>query len=672
VPNVRSSPGTTPQPAILLLEEYGALAVAIGSALKKFAPHHATKVARSLKEAESLASSTRPELFMIDVDPPWPKLTQLLSKLQPEHPDARVLIIGGTIPKELMADWRTFSALQFLGKPFDVAELGAAVQALLGPWKEQETERPRGTLRSFGAADAALLQCASGRSIIVEVERDDGKSGEMHFRNGQMFHVETGRRTGVEALEEIFTWSAPHMREKGKRASTPSTTIPSPWPAAFLEALERSNADQPLVPARAQRAVRPKPQARTGKKIVVVDDTEMLLIFVEDVLATADPQLQITTASDGLSAVREIERVIPDLVLLDYSLPDFNGDEVCRRLLQNEATAGVPVLMMSGHVPEMTEAASMFDNLIATIEKPFLSEALISVVREALSAEPRTGRRVPDAAPAEPAPIARERRPTIEEAAPEPEPPKPDRAARRPSAPEQQPASVATSAPPLVREPATRLGIAADVSIVSERGGRLESPTLLAPAVADGGNDVVLGLFLEVVSMQLTPSLRMGTIRAKPSSLTVSLHIASRALRAVLPATGFQLGPVELDRAGRIAALRVVPTIQPFMPMETRNSFQIGGVSVVPENSHERLELTPMASAPMRMHLLANLEIAGVELSNTFQISQIVLVTRTNQVRVTLSEQATGQEQNGATCEAAGIQLDGAARLVELVLNPVS
>src|SRR5205823_13864157 len=100
-----------------------------------------------------------------------------------------------------------------------------------------------------------------------------------------------------------------------------------------------------------------------GNALDRVDDTEMLLIFVEDILATADPELQITTALSATEGLREIERLIPDLVLLDYSLPDFNGDELCERLLENERTAHVPVLMMSGHVVEMNAAAARFPNI---------------------------------------------------------------------------------------------------------------------------------------------------------------------------------------------------------------------------------------------------------------------------------------------------------------------
>ena len=73
----------------------------------------------------------------------------------------------------------------------------------------------------------------------------------------------------------------------------------------------------------------------------------------------------------------------------------------------------------------------------------------------------------------------------------------------------------------------------------------------------------------------------------------------------------------------------------------------------------------------MRMHLLAQLEVAGVELSSNFQIAQLVLKSRSNTVRVTLNEESIGQEKSGTACETTGVQLDAMARLSELTLNPV-
>jgi CheY-like chemotaxis protein len=368
----------------------------------------------------------------------------------------------------------------------------------------------------------------------------------------------------------------------------------------------------------------------------------MLLIFVEDVLATADPNLRITTALNGMSGIKEIERIIPDLVLLDYSLPDLTGDEVCRRLLQDERTARVPVLMMSGHVPEMAAAAARLENVVKTIAKPFLSDALVDVVARTLAAGPRpaSSSRTIVAPTHAPAVAARE----------------PKRPEEGENASESIPAIV--SAPPT--QPAKSATVASKVQTVS------------APLVSGRQNDVVLGLFLEVVSMQFTPQLRMGAVRAKPFSFTVSLHMPSAALRAMLPLkTGFQLGQTELDANGRITTLRLSPTLKPFQPAPTRNAFEIGDVAVIPAQARERLELMPAAAAAMTMQLLAQLELVGVQLSPTFQVAQLILKWRSNAVRVTFSSNGIAEEKSGAAFETAAIQLDNSARIAELLLNPI-
>lgn len=729
--NVRKATATQVTPSIVLLEDYPALAAAISSALKKFAPRHLTHTARSLKELESLSAKFQPELLVIDVDPPWPKITQSLGKLRATHPATRALVIGATVPKEIIEQHGSERALQFLQKPFDVPELGAAVQALVGPWTHEE--KLRGTLRCFGAIDAALLQCASARSVILEVsKRNSTKTGELHFVDGQLRHAENGRQSGLEALEELFSWNQPELREKERKSRVASKrTIQSPWTEAFLKALRNSDVDADEIVPHAPAPPEPKQEAKTGKSLVLIDDTDMLLLFVEDVLATEDPTLRISTAPTGAAGVEAVTETLPDLVLLDYSLPDFNGDEVCRQLLENERTAKIPILMMSGHVPEMNRTASEMENVVATIEKPFLSEALVALVRETLESPPeRKSKKQPAALPT-PQPAAQVP-PTIPDqkavpaAAPItaptrsqrttaslidiPEPSQPIEGKEPPPPPSSEPEVTATPPPPVpvvsapppprveptpappvipVAKPPAPAVVAIEypvphtvevmqtppprppVQTLAPFPARIGQEPAAVPVLAQKPNEIVLGLFLEVVSIQLTPSLRLGTLRARPSSQTISLQVASPALIAALPPTGFQLGAVDLDRHGRIANLRVKPSVQPFTPLATRNLLQIGGVSLVPHNSHENLQLTPTPNGPMRMQLIAHLETAGVELSNTFQISNIVLKNRSNRVRVTLSEHAITPEKTGTVCEITSVQIDGGAHIVELTLNPV-
>jgi DNA-binding response OmpR family regulator len=686
VPSASKTPVERPkQPGILLIEEYDALAIAICSALKSFAPQRATQVARNLAEAEKVAAKTEPDLFVIDFDPAFPGLTEFLEKMRDVHPDAKVLIIAPGVSSELAAERRSFGALQFVEKPFEVADFGAAVQALLGPWKESESAHSRGTLRSLSVADIILLQCGGGRSVTIEAKASDKQTGQVHVQNGHLSHAETSNCTGVEALEEILAWPEVRVREVQKTVSR-RRTIKGPWEAVFLEACRQAQAQLPPRIVAPKEVAPAKRHPKAGKKIVVIDDTEMLLIFVEDVLATADPDLQITTALNGTSGIKAIERVMPDLVLLDYSLPDINGDEVCRRLLETEQTARIPILMMSGHVAEMSQTAARFDNVVATIEKPFLSEALVALVQQTLR-EPRPPRKIAEmprpAEPAKPAPVSKpvEADKPAKSVKPPESPPLPvappqPKSAGSPRLPNgghvsTKPRTAPT--PPGAPESISKLALArAQAATAAPREPvRVPKTTTISAPVSTGPKDVILGIFLEVISLQLTAALRIGMIRAKPSYFAVSLHVASPAFRGALPETGFQLGPVELDTNGRIATMHLVPTLQPFRPLEMQNAFQIGGVSVVPANSRERVQLTSTESAPMTMRLLSHLEIAGVELSTTFQIGQLILRSHGNIVRVTLSLQAAGQDKNGATYEIVSVRLDNSARITELVLIPV-
>ncbi|HEX8489739.1 MAG TPA: response regulator, partial [Chthoniobacterales bacterium] len=393
-------------PSVLLVEEYDALAAAITSALKKFAPRHRTHAVESLAEAEAIAAETKPQLFIVDCDPPRSDAVEFLARISLTNPDARFLAIAAGVPAEFAAERFGPNAIQFVEKPFELAEFGAAVQALLGPWTNVVSGDSRGTLRDLNVKDLVPLQCLNLASGVLHLRSEEDRSGEIHFLDGQITHAVTGNFSGNGALLQMMRWKNPRARETERVVDAPRS-IHGPWQPVFLEALRQTRTLPPesvAVPIPAPAPEPPKaPPTKTGKKIVVIDDTEMLLIFVEDALATNDPTLQIVTAFTGSEGVRRAEVMMPDLVLLDYSLPDLRGDQVCERLLQNETTSRIPVVMMSGHVPEMMDAAQKYRNVVATIAKPFMSDALVVLVTQTLAKGP-----LPVAPPAAPAPAKQE------------------------------------------------------------------------------------------------------------------------------------------------------------------------------------------------------------------------------------------------------------------------
>src|SRR5207253_10880273 len=145
---------------------------------------------------------------------------------------------------------------------------------------------------------------------------------------------------------------------------------------------------------------------QTGKKqqapkVLAVDDSLMLLSFVKEVLLEAN--YDVVSASTGEEAVREAQSSLPDLILLDFILPDMRGDEVCRRLLENPGTTGIPVVYMSGYGAELQASRSENPNVIGFLNKPFTSDLLIKTVETHMpkkSEEPEPAK----SKPAEPQP----------------------------------------------------------------------------------------------------------------------------------------------------------------------------------------------------------------------------------------------------------------------------
>ncbi len=79
--------------------------------------------------------------------------------------------------------------------------------------------------------------------------------------------------------------------------------------------------------------------------ILVVDDDEDVARTIE--MNLTQNGYQVVWASNGYQAVKESRRYKPSLVLLDISMPDIDGIEVCRRLRSNPTTATIPILFLT-------------------------------------------------------------------------------------------------------------------------------------------------------------------------------------------------------------------------------------------------------------------------------------------------------------------------------------
>ncbi|MCG0239700.1 MAG: response regulator transcription factor [Firmicutes bacterium] len=82
-------------------------------------------------------------------------------------------------------------------------------------------------------------------------------------------------------------------------------------------------------------------------RTLIVDDYELVRFGIKAVLATDDNFAVVGEAADGRSALALVERLRPEVVLLDPGLPDLPGAEVCRAICRQHPSAAVVVLSPS-------------------------------------------------------------------------------------------------------------------------------------------------------------------------------------------------------------------------------------------------------------------------------------------------------------------------------------
>ncbi|REJ79512.1 MAG: response regulator [Acidobacteria bacterium] len=120
----------------------------------------------------------------------------------------------------------------------------------------------------------------------------------------------------------------------------------------------------------------------TSKTILVVDDSPTIRKLISLKLQKCGHET--VCAVDGVDALEKINDVVPDLVLLDITMPRMDGYQVCKLIRGNEATKDVPVVMISGKDGFFDKVRGKMVGTSDYITKPFGPETLMRTVNEYL------------------------------------------------------------------------------------------------------------------------------------------------------------------------------------------------------------------------------------------------------------------------------------------------
>jgi len=118
--------------------------------------------------------------------------------------------------------------------------------------------------------------------------------------------------------------------------------------------------------------------------ILVVDDEPSVRAMVLTAIRVGGPAYRVIEAANAAEALTRAQSERPDLVLLDVALPDHDGFWVCGELKHNQATADIPVVMLTAMGLSSDRDRAVAAGADGYIVKPFSPRALIAELDQRL------------------------------------------------------------------------------------------------------------------------------------------------------------------------------------------------------------------------------------------------------------------------------------------------
>ena len=120
-------------------------------------------------------------------------------------------------------------------------------------------------------------------------------------------------------------------------------------------------------------------------RVLAVDDDPIIIRMLEDILGK-DDRFELKTAISGYEAGMMTREFRPDVILLDYMLPDINGNIVCERIKSDPELQDTRIVIISGVVREQEIKTLLAAGAEEFIPKPFTADDLVDRLLEQATA----------------------------------------------------------------------------------------------------------------------------------------------------------------------------------------------------------------------------------------------------------------------------------------------
>ncbi len=118
-----------------------------------------------------------------------------------------------------------------------------------------------------------------------------------------------------------------------------------------------------------------------AKILIVEDDDEIIMLLSNRLTASG---YSVLTAYDGIDGLNKARGEIPDLIILDISLPKMNGYELCRLLKFDEKYKKIPILILTAKGQQTDKEIGREVNADDYVTKPFDAGVLMEKIKALL------------------------------------------------------------------------------------------------------------------------------------------------------------------------------------------------------------------------------------------------------------------------------------------------
>lgn len=117
-------------------------------------------------------------------------------------------------------------------------------------------------------------------------------------------------------------------------------------------------------------------------KVIVIDDEPFILMMIEDKLKKAG--IKVITLRESINAMSVVKNEKPDLIILDWMMPELSGIDLCKMLKSDPETSSIPIFMLTAKGQEADEQMGLKCGITRYITKPFSPKALLEIIEETI------------------------------------------------------------------------------------------------------------------------------------------------------------------------------------------------------------------------------------------------------------------------------------------------